>query len=115
MGGGERVLCCYPKPLYTCDRNVTLGCSQTSGYVFWLSVSTSETSGVFFCVDYRHTRCRYLTICVRLSCWLSATVSEMSVIIPCIQDSLSLSLSLSLSIGELENDIPVWYLSHHYE
>ena len=34
----------------------------------------------------------------------------MSIIIPCIQDSLSLSLSHSLSIGAFEIDIATWYL-----
>ena len=48
----------------------------------------------------------FIPFYVELTHWFSAKVSEMSIIIPRIQDSLSLSLSLSLSIGGLENDIP---------
>ncbi len=70
----------------------------------------SKRGGPLLCVDNRHGHVGFFLFCVDLYHWFSVTVSEMSVIIPRIQDSLSLSLSLSLSIGAFEIDIPAWYL-----
>ena len=59
----------------------------------------SKRGGPLLCADNRHGHDGFYLICVNLTHWFSVTVSEMSVIIPRIQDSLSLSLSLSLYRG----------------
>ena len=71
-----------------------------------VKVGLSKRGGPLLCADNRHGHDGFYLICVDLTHWFSVGVSEMSVIIPRIQDSLSLSLSLSLSIGAFEIDIP---------